>query len=181
MKRQRRGEQCTCLRRNDSGSSVLEVLVTVLVLTALGAALWSGVTVAVRLAQRTLRSSFEAARVVQLDRFLRRAALRVHSPFWLTGPDVESGPDWLRVAWVDGEPSEGITLERRGDLLILHARRDPPVVFGPFSSPQFSLYADGEGRARGLRVSVAPRSDPEHPVVILAPFGGSTVAAGASR
>ena len=160
----------------DQGSSVLEVLVTVLLLSALGFALWSGVSADVRLARRALRDTLAAARTVQLDRVLRQAALRVRTPFWEAGPIGETGPGWLRVSWLDGEPSEGMTLERRNGLLIVHVREDAPAAFGPFAEVRFGLYEGAAGQPRGLRVSVVPLGgEGQDPRVMLASFGGSTI------
>lgn len=166
---------------NDRGSSVLEVLVTVLLLSALGLALWSGVSAGVRLGSRVLRDTLAAARMVQLDRLIRQGALRVRTPFWHAGPVEETGPGWLRVSWVDGEPSEGMILERRERLLIVHVRQAPPVAFGPFTLLDFGLYRDAAGQARGIRVSVvAAGGDADDPRVILAPFGGNPIFIGSS-
>ncbi len=156
----------------------MEVLVTVLLLSTLGIALWSGVSVGVRLGRRALGDALAAARLVGMDGMLRRAAERVRTPFWEPGPVVETGPDWLRIAWLDGDPSEGICLERRGDLLIVHVGDDQPVAFGPFAGVDFGLYRGGGEGPRGLRVSVAaPGTDGEDPRPIFAPFGGYPVAA----
>ena len=164
---------------NDRGSSVLEVFVTVLLLSALGLALWSGVSAGVRLGRRALRDSLAAARLVQLDSFLRRSALRVRTPFWETGPVEQTGPGWLRVAWLDGEPSEGMLLEQRDGLLLVHAGPVAPVAFGPFAALEIGLYRDPAGEPRGLRVAVVVAGG-QDPVVIVAPFGGYPVARGAT-
>ncbi len=155
----------------------MEVLVTVLLLSTLGIALWSGVSVGVRLGRRALGDALAAARLVRMDAMLRQAAERVRTPFWEPGPVVETGPDWLRIAWLDGDPSKGIQLERRGDLLIVHVGDGGPVAFGPFAGIEFGLYrGDGDG-PRGLQVSVAgPGKGDEDPQSILAPFGGYPVA-----
>lgn len=164
---------------NDRGSSVLEALVTVLLLSALGLALWSGVSAGVRLGNRVLRDTVQAARMVRFDRLIRQEARRVRTPFWEAGPVEDTGPGWLRVSWVDGEPAEGLTLERRERLLVVRVRQAPPLVFGPFAQLDFGLYRDTAGQARGLRVSVvAPGGDADDPQVIVAPFGGSPISIG---
>lgn len=155
----------------------MEVLVTVLLLSTLGLALWSGVSVSVRLGRRALGDALAAARLVRMDGILRRAAGRVRTPFWEPGPVVETGPDWLRVAWLDADPLLGICLERRGDLLIVHVGDDSPVVFGPFAGIEFGISrSDGNG-PRGLQVSVAaPGGGGEDPQPIFAPFGANPIA-----
>lgn len=165
--------------RSDGGSTVLEVLATVLLLSVLGLALASGVGAGVRLVRRTLRDSLAVARLAQVDRRLRQAALRVRTPLWESGPDTEAGPGWLRVAWVDGEPGEAILLEDRDGLLVVRVREEPPAAFGPFAGLAFDLFRDAEGGLAGLQVSLAPAEDPADPLVILAPFGGSPLLRGA--
>jgi len=181
MRKRRGGGWCSSLPipPSDRGSSVLEVFVTVLLLSALGLALWSGVSAGVRLGRRALHDALAASRMVQLDRVIRQAALRVRTPFWEPGPVEETGPEWLRVSWLDGEPSEGMILERRGSLLIVQVREDPPMAFGPFAELDFGVYEDAGGEPRGLRVSVVPEGkEQDDPQVILASFGGSTIPRG---
>ena len=172
-----------CSRRyrvpTDEGSTVMEVLVTVLLLSVLGLALVSGVGAGVRLVRRTLRDTLVVAKLAQVDRRLREAALRVRTPYWEAGPDAESGPGWLRVAWVDGEPGEAVILEDRDGLLVVRVREEPPAAFGPFAGLAFELFRDAGGRLAGLQVSLASAPDPARPLLILAPFGGSPLLRGA--
>ena len=160
---------------SDQGSTILEILVTVMLLSVLGFALWAGAGGGARLVRQTLRRTLEAARTAELDLHLRRAALRVRAPYWSAGSEVEVGPGWLRATWVDGEPDQAVLLERRGHLLLLRLRSDPPVVLGPFPAPNIECYQDAEGHPAGFKVSLGSENDPRPPLVILAPFGGSPV------
>jgi hypothetical protein len=156
----------------------MEVLVTVLLLSALGLALWSGMSAAVRLGRRVVGEAVAAARLSQLDRVLRREALRVRTPYWATGPRAESGPDSLRVSWLDGQPSGTLLLERRGSLLVVRSD-GPPAVFGPFANLEFDVFRGGTDHPQGLRVAVNAAGDAgDDPVVLVVPFGGSPMPAG---
>jgi hypothetical protein len=154
----------------------MEVLATVLLLTVLGLALVSGAGAGLRLVRRAFTTTLTVVRLAQADRWLRAAAARVRTPYWEAGPAVDSGPGWLAVGWVDGEPGGTLRLESRDGLLLARALGGPPAAFGPFAGLDLDLYRDAGGRPAGVRVSLSPEVRPgEAPMVILAPFGGRPI------
>ncbi len=164
-------------RPSEEGFSVLELMVALLLFSALGIAVWSGLAGGQNLVMRSIRMAAGTSRLLQMELHLRRTAALVQTPFWLPGPGAEeaaeSGQGSLRVPWLNGDPAQALQLSWKDGRLQVRIREgEPGAGFGPFASVQCGLYS-GPDRASGLKVSVLVEAGDAEPLVILAPFGGS--------
>jgi len=164
--------------RSNGGFSVLELMVALLLFSALGIAVWSALAGGQNLVLRSIRLSAGTSRLLQMELYLRRTAAQVRTPYWAAGPGAEEAEGSLRVPWLGGQPEEVLQLDWREGRLQVRTRKDEAgAVFGTFSAVECGVYAGGPGKAAGLRVSILAEAGGE-PLVILAPFGGSPFAAG---
>ena len=165
--------------RGDGGFSVLELMVALLLFSALGIAVWSALAGGQNLVRRSIRLAAGTARLLQMEQYLRRTAARVQTPYWEPGPGAEASPDSLRLPWFDGQAEETLYLDwRDGSLRVRLREGESGVVFGPFASVLCETYTGGPGRASGLRVTVLADAGDAEPLIIVAPFGGSPLAPG---
>ncbi len=164
---------------SDAGFSVLEVMVALLLLSALGVAVWAGLVGGQNLAGRAIRSASGTARLLQMEMHLRRTAAQVRTPYWAPGPGAEATADGLRIPWLNGRAEEALVLDWSEDRLgVRTGPSEPGIVFGPFAEVECEVYVGGPSQAAGLRVSVLAEAGDGEPLVIEAPFGGSPLAPG---
>ena len=163
--------------RNEGGFSVLELMVALLLFSALGIAVWSGLAGGQNLVSRSIRLAAGTSRLLQMELHLRRSAALVRAPFWAPGPGAEAAGGSLRVPWLDGDPAQTLQLSwGEGRLQVRTREGEPGAVFGPFASVDCALYSDGPDGASGLKVSVVVDAGSSEPLLILAPFAGSPFA-----
>jgi type II secretory pathway pseudopilin PulG len=164
--------------RNDRGGfSVLELMVALLLFSALGIAMWSALSGGQNLVSRSMRVAAGTSRLLHLEQYLRRAALRVRTPFWDATTRAQAEGQELLVPWLDGQASFLRLSFQEGKLRVQAppedlGPEDPGIVFGPFQSAEFALYEDSAGHPAGLQVSVVAEPG-EAPLVIRAAFGGN--------
>jgi hypothetical protein len=152
-------------------------MVALLLFSALGIALWSGLAGGQNLVMRAIRTAAGTSRLLQMERHLRRAAALVQTPFWLPGPAAkeaaEPGQGSLRVPWLNGDPAQALQLLWQGGRLEVRTREgEPGAQFGPFASVQCGLDSEPNG-AFGLKVTVLVEAGDTEPLMVVAPFGGS--------
>jgi hypothetical protein len=152
--------------------------VALLLFSALGIAVWTALAGGQNLVSRSIRLAAGTSRLLQMELYLRRTAALVRPPFWAGGPGAEQAEGSLRLPWLEGRPEQALYLDwRQGRLQVRTHRDEPGVVFGPFASVECGVQPVGPDRAPGLRISIV--AEPGGPaLVILAPFGGSPLAAG---
>jgi type II secretory pathway pseudopilin PulG len=161
-------------RRTEGGFSVLELMVALLLFSALGIAVWSGLAGGQNLVSRSIRTAAGTSRLLQMELHLRRTAALVRTPFWAPGPGAEQAAGSLRVPWLNGDPAQSLQLSWGEGRLQVRAREGQPgAVFGPFACVECSVYSAGPGGSAGLKVSVLVEAGDREPLLILAPFGGS--------
>jgi type II secretory pathway pseudopilin PulG len=161
-------------RRNEGGFSVLELMVALLLFSALGIAVWSGLAGGQNLVSRSIRTAAGTSRLLQMESYLRREAALVQTPFWAPGPGAERAAGNLRVPWLNGNPAQTLQLSwGEGRLQVSAGEGEPGALFGPFASVDCAVYSDGPDGSSGLKVSVVVGAGDREPLLILAPFGGS--------
>jgi hypothetical protein len=151
-------------------------MVALLLFSALGIAVWSGLAGGQNLVTRAIRLAAGTSRLMQMELHLRRTAALVQTPFWLPGPGAEEAAGSLQVPWLNGDPAQTLLLSwQQGRLQVRTRQGEPGAIFGPFASVQCGLYSAGPEGAYGLRVTVLVEAGDPEPLVILAPFGGSPI------
>jgi hypothetical protein len=149
-------------------------MVALLLFSALGIAVWSGLASGQNLVRRSIRTSVGTARLLQLELYLRKTALRVRTPYWAAGPGAEATAGGLRVPWLDGDSKDVLIVEWQDGLLrIRPGEGEAGMAFGPFPNLECAIYKDDSGRSAGIEVSLVAEEGQEQPLVVLAPFGGS--------
>jgi hypothetical protein len=156
-------------------------MVALLLFSALGIAVWSGLAGGQNLVARSIRTAAGTSKLLQMELYLRRTAALVRTPYWAPGPGVEAGAGSLRVSWLNGDPQQALLLSwGQGRLQVRTLEGQTGPAFGPFADVECDLYA-GEHGASGLKVSVRAEPGDGEPLVVLAPFGGSPMATGSGR
>ena len=172
---------CRKSSRNNEGFSVLELMVALLLFSALGIAVWSGLAGGQNLVRRSMRVAAGTSRLLHMELYLRREALRVRTPFWEPGPGAQAVGQGLQVPWLDGQAGRFLIVDfQEGRLRVGGRPGDPGMVFGPFQSADCSVYEDASGHPAGLKVSVVAEPG-DSPLVIRAAFGGTPIYTGQGK
>lgn len=165
-------------RRVEAGFTFVEVMVSLLLVSVLVLVLVSALVGAQRLIGGAGETAVGAARLLELDEALRKAALRVRTPFWEAPEAVVVADGRIEVPWLDGFAERSLVVERRGDRLALLFVGGGPgegaraLVLGPFREIGVGTFADERGVPLGIRVTVGGSSLGAELVEILARFGG---------
>jgi hypothetical protein len=80
------------------------------ILSILGLAVWTGVTVGLRTAGRFHDGALANARLLMLDDRLRESAGQVRVPWWIAEPTVESAANTWSIPWLNGDPSQKLVI-----------------------------------------------------------------------
>jgi len=153
-------------RRNERGSTILEVVVALFILSTLGIGAWYAVGVSLRLADRLREKMLANVRLLQLDDRLRGLAGRVYLPYWAPDGIVQTGDGALSVPYLDGDPKKELNLTfREGTLSVsdgemsTHYTGFPHVELSAAtndSSHQYGISVQLEGKD-GRRVLITAR------------------------
>lgn len=139
--------------RSEGGFTFIEALVGMALLSVVGVATSRGLSQALRSVARTGASLASSARLARLDDTVRSLSARVRAPFWAGGHAVVSGPDELRVGWLDGESERELCLSFHDGVVTVGDGRLAERYAG-FLSAGFSVVTDAQERTAGVRLDL---------------------------
>jgi len=159
-------------RPSEQGFTLVEVLIGMAILSILGVGVWSGVTVALRTAERFHARALANARLLQLDDRFRECAGRILAPWWISGPSLSTtGGSWS-VAWLDGDPKRKLVLSFSEGVLSVddgaYVSRYPGL-----SSASLAAGLDGRNESLGMTLTVEGK-DIGHKAIV-ARYGSAPV------
>lgn len=163
--------------RGDSGSTFVEVLAALAVLSVIGAVLWfSGGTAADGL-QRAVRVRRVAVETLRFQRSLSRYAERVRPPYWM-GECFAEGIDGLdqqiRVAYLDRREAAWLEVANGSRGLFIETSDGDSLRFPRLRASEIFLLSEA-GVAYGIAVLVSPESAEADAIPVVAGFGATTV------
>jgi hypothetical protein len=161
-----------CSRNSEHGSTILEVMIALAILSALALGAWSAVGASLRLSGRQRERVRESADLLAADDALRGLALRVRPPFWGPPAPTQVGPDELVVPFLDGDPRKSLHVAFRDGTLLL-GDGAATAAFTGFTSGAVAPAVDAAGTVYGLSIELT-RAD-GRTVTIVARFGGMPV------
>jgi hypothetical protein len=161
--------------RPDDGSTFVEVLVALAVLSLLAVGAWNAAAVSLRLASSIRARVLEASRLLELDDRLRGLAVRVRTPYWAAGHVMALSDGACRVAWLDGDPGKCLSLDFRAGLLSV-GDGENALVYPGLRRAGFFAAMDAEGHPFGLSVELETREGRQLSVMVR--FGGTPVRGG---
>ncbi|HVP19748.1 MAG TPA: hypothetical protein VMU36_12180 [Spirochaetia bacterium] len=159
-------------RTSDGGSTILEVLVALFILSSLGIGAWQAVSVSQRISARIRDAILRGSRLIRLDDQLRGLAARVLPPYWAPDEIVEIGNGTLKVAFLDGEPSKSLMVTFQKEVLVIN---DDAIAtpYPDFRRVAFSAARDKENHPYGVTLEATQKDGSS--IVITARFGGTPV------
>ncbi len=166
------GTRSLSSRKNENGSTILEVLVALFILSSLGLGAWQAVGVSLRLAARLREAMQEGARLIQLDDRVRELAARIRPPYWAPEGIMEIGDGTVTVPYLDGDSSKNFTMTFRKGVLVV-GDGVASMQYPDFQGVAFSPATGKEGRPLGIRMEAAGKDGKT--CVIWARFGGMPV------
>lgn len=164
-------------RRNEKGSTILEVLVALFILSSLGIGAWQAVGVSLRLSSRLRDAMLAGSRLIQLDDRIRELAARVLPPYWAPDHIAKIGNGTVSVPYLDGDLSKNFTMSFKKGMLAV-GDGVTSTQYPDFQSVTFSPATDKESHSFGIRVEATGKDG--KPVVISARFGGAPVGSAVS-
>ncbi|MGO9307793.1 MAG: type II secretion system protein J [Spirochaetia bacterium] len=130
-------------RRNEGGSTILELLVALLVISALGVGAWHAAGVSLRMAHRLRHSLTAGARLLQLDDALRDLAASVIPPYWAPEQLVEASDTGLTVPYLDGCADRSLVMRFENGVLHLGDGQHW-IQYSGLQSVTFSAATEGQ-------------------------------------
>jgi hypothetical protein len=158
-------------RKNERGTTILEILVALLILSSLGIGAWHAAGVTLKMAGRIRSSLTAGARLLQLDDQVRSAARRIRPPFWAPGKLVEVTDTTVTVPYLDGKREKSISITFRDGILTVDDGTHT-VPYTGFAKAVFEAETDGQNE-NGIALRL---EEGGKPIVIDARFGGTPVA-----
>ena len=159
------------------GSTLLEVLAALLIMSILGLGMWSAVSACLRLTTKIHDSTMASTRILNIDDRLRDLAGRVRAPFWVPDFLIETTETEMHVAYLDGDPSKSLILKADGGALSID---DGSTVkrYPGFQRVTMAAAQDSAGKTCGITVSLEKKGGESFSV--MARFGSTPVTAGAA-
>jgi prepilin-type N-terminal cleavage/methylation domain-containing protein len=157
---------------NERGSTLLEVIIALAILSLIGIGAWTAASVSLRTAARSHARILSGARLLQLDDSIRALAARVRPPYWLPDPAVTLDGGKMRVASLDGDPGKSLDLVFDNGVLALDAGGEP-TRFSGLRNASFAPALDADGHIDGIRLEL--EAGPGTRAIIIARFGGTPI------
>jgi hypothetical protein len=158
----------TSSRRGESGSTMVEVIAGMALISFLGLAVWSATAASLRAASRVVAGATASARLLLLCDSLRDRTGRVRPPWWETSPEVEEGSGPVEVRGVDGDPRTFLRVSFSSGRVTLEGG-GPPASFPGFESFAARSFRDATGGVAGIAFVLHPLS--REPMTVLCRFG----------
>jgi type II secretory pathway pseudopilin PulG len=160
------------LEGSERGSTLLEVIIAILILSLIGIGAWSAASVSLRTARRTHDGILTGSRLLALDDRTRDLAGRVLTPYWMADPEVTLDGSKMSVAYLDGDPGKSFGLEFTNGVLTL-TDGDQFTRFAGFQSVEMTPALDADKHIIGVRLDL--QSGPGRRTAIIARFGGTPI------
>jgi hypothetical protein len=162
----------------ESGSTLLEAIVALTIISILGIGAWNAVGVSIRIAGRIREKAIENVHVLQLDDALRELASRVRAPYWAPEQKVETEAGTARVSNLDGDAEKSFTLAfQDGVLTVDDGNR--VLRFTEFSRVDFSAATDEKLGNYGLTMDLSTKDG--RAFSMTARFSGLPIRNGATQ
>ncbi len=158
--------------RSERGSTLLEVIIGLLILSLIGIGAWNGAAVSLRAAGRYHDAILGGTRILQVDDKVRGLASRIHTPYWMPGHEVMQEGGGMSVAYLDGIREKAFRLEFSAGVLSI-GDGDQVTRFPGFESAVFAPALDGHDSVTGIRIEL--RTKTSGPIVIIARFASSSL------
>jgi Tfp pilus assembly protein PilV len=165
-------------RASEDGSTILEVMVALLVLSLLGMGAWNAAAVSLRQAGRIQKKVRENAGLLQMDEMLRGMAVRIRAPFWAGEHSLEITDGEAAVPFMDADPEKRLILSFRQNVFSI-SDGETTVPYPGYTSASFSEARDKDDRICGVTVELAA-GDGEG-ISITARFGSMPLAEAGGR
>jgi len=136
---------------NERGSTILEVVAALAVLSALGIGAWHAAGASLRLAARLRATIVADARMLQLDDGLRGLAGRVLLPYWAPDGIVRVAEGQLSVPWLDGDSAKCMSLVFQEGVFVL-GDGETCMRYRDFTRVDLSPAVDDEHHQYGVSV-----------------------------
>ena len=140
-------------RKSEEGFTLLETLVAMVVLSALGVGVWAAVTVSEQSVARSRASSRAATQVLQVDDRLRACVSRVRAPWWMPAPSIQGDDGSWNIPYLDGDPDKSLAISWKTTELSID---DGGAVsrYPGFTSARLTSALDVDGRPYGVELTL---------------------------
>jgi hypothetical protein len=167
-----RGNARSTSRKSESGSTLLEAIVALAIISILGVGAWNAVGAAIRISGKINEKTMENARILQLDDALRDLAARIRAPYWVSKHAVAMEAGNARVPYLDGDPDKAFTLSFLDGVITLD---DGVRVmrFSGFARAAFSAAENEESGVYGLTMELSTKDG--RAVSMTARFGSMPI------
>jgi hypothetical protein len=157
---------------SEGGSTLLEVIAAMAIISILGIGAWNAVSASLRIAGRIHDNAIASERLLVLDDRVRGLAGRIRAPFWAARQAVEADAGSMSVSFLDGNPEKKMSLSFQGGILSVD---DGSAVtrFTGFTEADFSPATDDGNNVFGITVNVRTKDGKR--LAITARFGSMPI------
>jgi hypothetical protein len=152
------------LKKKSDGTTLIEVLVAVAVISVIGFAVWIGFSTTILMIKKIPTVVDGTISLIQYDVSLRKQLNRVKVPFWVYEYKAEEDSRSVQFPYCDGIATKLLIFEYNNDYVVIKTDSsddknpiDPPepeIKYGPFSEVSFELVKNDDDELTGLQITV---------------------------
>ncbi|MBN2443103.1 MAG: prepilin-type N-terminal cleavage/methylation domain-containing protein [Spirochaetales bacterium] len=163
----------------EDGSTFIELLVAITIMSILGVTMWMGFATTVHLIRTVPESTRLIQEFIALDSVLREYMSRVRLPFWQPELDFYTDSSSAQFPFYEGVENKFLLIEFYENEISIktfeeESDEDPVTLFktGPFSSVTFNEVTEKGLGLIGIELTLKPEHEKIDEFTIFARFGG---------
>lgn len=167
--------------RNDDGFTLIETMVSLVVLLLIGVVVWQGIAHTGRLFGKITSNLFSSVRTLHMDRHIREQTGRIDAPYWMKRLQVrEKGANSIAIPYLKGNFDSLLYFAFEDQYLVVGEKKRGnediagKLTFGPFRDADMEVVENERGEQYGIRFRLRPAASPKT-VEITARFGSNSL------
>lgn len=168
------------IEHGERGTTLVEVLTAMAVLSIIVVAMWSGFASSISLVKNIPESIDRTIDLVLLQRAFDREFGRVRVPYWTYEFEPEDDATSIVLPYCDGHPWKNLLIEFKDSHIVLSTESsddekeiDPPepvTKLGPFRYFEYEYVEDEDENLIGIEFTLTPMENMAEPTVVFVRF-----------
>lgn len=158
-------------KRDETGSTALEALIAIAVISIAGIALVAGSRNGLAAIAKAESAATDSSKILRIDDALRAAASEVRIPYWARGVELTTDGRTVSVPWYGGHAAEKLQISIAERSIVLKAG-DATRNLSGVADARLAVARNTEGAVAGIELVFKMR---DSEVRVLAPFGSAAI------